>query len=460
MTVHLTTAPAPLRVLAPSPLLSSPIAATLMRLAWPNMIAMLATALVAVAETSYVGLLGTPPLAAIALVFPMVMLQQMLSAGSMGGGVSSAVSRALGAGDERRAQALALHAVVIAVAAALLFSAIFLVFGPSIYGLLGGTGPVLGEALLYSNIYFTGLAGVWLANTLASVVRGSGDMKTPSAILLGAALLQIGLSGGLGLGLGPLPRLGMAGVALGAVIAFAVATLVLFAYLRTGRSRVRLVFSPSLLHGEMFRDILKVGGLSCLSPLQTVLVVLILTRIVAQFGQEALAGYGIGARLEFLLIPVTFAIGVASLPLVGMAIGAGNIARARRVAWTGGGLSALVLGVVGMVVWLFPELWAGLFTKNPHILASARAYFAWAAPGYAFLGFGLALYFAAQGAGKVLGPVLAGTARLAIVAIGGWWLTGWGAPDWAMFALIAVGMVAYGVLTALSVALVPWGERR
>ena len=93
---------------------------------------------------------------------------------------------------------------------------------------------------------------------------------------------------------------------------------------------------------EMFFDILRVGALASFSPLQTVLTVLILTRLVAGFGTEALAGYGIGARLEFLLVPIAFAVGVACVPMVGMAIGARDVARARRVAWTGGGRGGAV----------------------------------------------------------------------------------------------------------------------
>jgi Na+-driven multidrug efflux pump len=204
------------------------------------------------------------------------------------------------------------------------------------------------------------------------------------------------------------------------------------------------------------RDILKVGALACISPLQTVLVILILTRLVADFGTEALAGYGIGARLEFLLVPITFGIGVACVPMVGMAIGAGQIARARRVAWTGGALAAAIVGGVGVVVALFPNLWATLFSSDPGVLASAGTYFAWAGPCYGLFGLGLCLYFASQGSGKMLGPVLAGTVRLLMVAIGGWWLAGTQAPTWSLFALVGLAMAAYGVRTGSRVRLLPF----
>ena len=443
-----------------NPLLTAPILPTLLRLSLPNMAAMLAIALVAIAETAYVGLLGTPALAGLALVFPMVMLQQMMSAGAMGGGVSSAISRALGAGDDARARALAVHAVAIAVIFGVAFTAAFLAFGPALYRLLGGQGEALAECLAYSNVAFLGAAAVWLANTLASVARGAGDMRTPSATLFAVAGLQVVLGGGFGFGLGPLPSLGMAGVALGQVLAYVAGAIFLLWFLASGRCRVALALGGARLRRDMFSDILKVGALACVSPLQTVLTILIVTRIIAAFGPEALAGYGVGARLEFLLIPVTFAIGVACVPLVGRAIGAGDVARARRVAWTGGGLSALILGAVGLVVSAWPGLWANLFSADAAVLAAARAYLTWSGPGYGFFGLGLCLYFASQGAGKVLGPVLAGALRLLIVALGGYWLAASAAPQWTMFALVGFAMAAYGLATALAVYSVSWGVMR
>ena len=128
-------------------LLTAPILPTLLRLALPNTIAMFGTALVAVAETSYIGRLGVEPLAGIALVFPFVMLTQMMSAGAMGGGVSSAVSRALGAGNRERAADLGLHAAIIGTGGGLFFTVMMLLFGRAFYSLLGGGGAVLEQAM-------------------------------------------------------------------------------------------------------------------------------------------------------------------------------------------------------------------------------------------------------------------------------------------------------------------------
>ena len=452
------TAPAAAR--PADPLLSAPLLPTLLRFALPNMLAMLATALAAIAETAYVGGFGVASLAGMALVFPMVMFQGMLSAGAMGGGVSSAVSRAFGAGDEARANALAVHAMWIGVIAGSVYMALMLVFGPMLFAALGGSGEALSQAVAFANVAFLGSIFVWLVNTFASVIRGSGNMAVPSATLLTLSVAQVLIGGALGLGWGPLPRLGMAGVAAGQVVAYAGGALFLLAYLRSGRARIHLRVRATPLQWPLMRDILKVGAFACISPLQTVLTILIVTRLVAHFGTVALAGYGIGTRLEFLLVPIAFAIGVASVPLVGMAIGAGKVARARRAAWMAAVLAGALLGTLGLVMALVPDLWTARFTNDPAVIASAALYFHWAGPCYGLFGIGLCLYFSSLGAGKVAGPVLAGTLRLLLVGLGGWALALLQTPPWTIFALVALGMAAYGLATVAAVRYTSWGTER
>jgi len=439
-------------------LLMSPILPTLLRLALPNTVAMFGSTLVAVAETSYIGRLGIEPLAAIALVFPFAMLTQMMSAGAMGGGVSSAISRALGAGNRDRAATLALHAAIIGACGELFFTVMMLLFGRQLFSLLGGRDRVLEEACSYSQVLFSGAVAIWLVNTLASVLRGTGDMRLPSATLMVAALVQIVVGGALGLGLAGLPQFGMRGVAAGQLSAFSLGAIFLLWYLISGRSRLKLNFSAFTFQRGMFIDILKVGAVSCLSPLQSVLTILIFTKIVAGFGTETLAGYGMGSRLEFLLIPIAFSFGVASVPMVGMAVGAGLVTRARQVAWTAGAAAGLSVGLVGLIVAVKPALWVSLFTRDPGVIAAANSYFAWAGPGFGFFGMGVCLYFASQGAAKVGGPVLASTVRLLMVGIGGWWLASIDAPAWTLFALVGGAMIVFGLSTAASIRLTRWGK--
>jgi putative MATE family efflux protein len=437
--------------------LSAPILPTLARLSVPNILALTIQAMVAIAETTYIGILGTEPLAAMALVFPMIMLTQMMSSGAMGGGVSSAISRAIGAGNEQRARTLVLHAIVISVIVGLGFTVFFLALGPWIYRLLGGEGGVFAQAITYSNVLFSGVISIWTFNTLASVVRGTGDMRTSSATVVAVAALQIAIGGCLSLGLGPFPRLGIAGVAIGQIMAFAAGSVFLLLLLWSGQLHLRLNIRgmPALERG-MFRDILKVGAVSCLSPLQSILTVLVLSGFIARFGTETLAGFGIGVRLEFLLIPIAFSIGVASVPMVGMAIGSGNVERARRVAWTAGGLAAVVVGLLAAVAIVEPDLWAAMFTNDPAVKSISHSYLQTAGWGFAPMGFGLAIYFASQGSGRMIGPVLAGTARLVVIVLGGLWLVSTGAAATSFFALVALAMLAYGLAMAAGLVMTRW----
>ena len=443
---------------ASSSLLTAPILPTLLRLSWPNVIAMLGSALVAVGETAYIGRLGTVPLAAIALAFPFTMLMQMTSAGAMGGSIASAISRAVGNRNSERAAALAWHAVTIGLIGGLTFTTLMLLFGSTLFSLLGGRGGVLDEATSYSHVLFSGAIAIWMANTLASIIRGTGDMKVPSATILAVAVLQVVCGSTLGLGLFGFPRLGMVGVAAGQVLAYSAGSVFLIYYLASGRSQIILRRSGLSLQRGMFVDILRVGAISCLSPVQTVLTILVFTKIVTGFGVEALAGYGIGARLEFLLVPVAFAFGVASTPMVGMAIGAGLVTRARRIAWTSGAAAGLTVGIIGLLVAIWPTLWTSLFTRDAGVSSAAASYFAWAGPGFGFFGLGIALYFAAQGAAKVAGPVLASTLRLVLVAGGGWWLASIQAPTWALFALVGATMAVFGISAAAAVYLTRWAS--
>jgi putative MATE family efflux protein len=441
-------------------LLDGPILRTLLWLAWPNVIALSAGTCVVIAETSYIGRLGVESLAAMALVFPCVILTMTMSGGAMGGGVASAIARALGAGDRERASTLAAHAFLIGISFGLVFMLGMLIFGPRLLALLGGRGNVLAQAIAYSQIFFGGAVLPWLMNTMAGVLRGTGNMKLPSLMILSSAVWQIILGGTLGLGLGPVPQFGMRGVAAGSLIAYTISISIMGWYLFSGRARVVPKLRGLHIQWAMFFDILKVGAISCFSPLQSVLTISIFTHMLANFGTAILAGYGIGARLEFMLTSVAFAVGIASVPMIGMAVGADRVARARRIAWTAGAVSFVSVGAIGTFIAIFPDLWVNIFTNDAAVRLASHQYLSTAAPMYAFIGLAMSMYFSSQGAAKVVGPVLAQTARLLFIAAGGWWLSTHGATYQNFFALAAASMVVLGVLSCTSVVLTRWGTRR
>src|SRR5207247_6499711 len=151
----------------------------------------------------------------------------MVSAGAMGGGISSAVARALGSGRRDEADALVLHAIVVNVALGAFFSIVMLLFGPSIYRALGGTGGELQTALSYSNVVFAGNVLLWVMNALASVIRGTGNMLVPAMVLCAGVIVVVPLSPCLIFGVVPFPGLGVAGAGLALGLFYAGGTAVL-----------------------------------------------------------------------------------------------------------------------------------------------------------------------------------------------------------------------------------------
>src|SRR5437899_1804810 len=241
---------------------------------------MLAQASTGLIETWWVSHLGTDALAGMALVFPVVMLMQMVSAGAMGGGISSAVARALGSGRRDQADALVMHAIVVNVALGAFFSIVMLVFGPSIYRALGGADGELQTALSYSNVVFAGNVLLWLMNALASVIRGTGNMLVPAMVICLGVVVLVPLSPCLIFGVGPLPELGVAGAGLARVLFYAAGTAVLLWYILSGRNVAR--FRMTRLSWPLFRDILAVGAVAAVTSLQTNLTIAAATTLVAR----------------------------------------------------------------------------------------------------------------------------------------------------------------------------------
>ncbi|MBS0642396.1 MAG: MATE family efflux transporter, partial [Proteobacteria bacterium] len=363
----------------------------LFRLAAPNVVLMLAQTATGLIETYFIGMLGTDALAGVALVFPGIMLMQMISAGSMGGGISSAVARALGSGRREDAQALVWHALIINGTLGLICTIGVLSFGEPLYRALGGEGASLQAALAYSNIIYAGAVLLWAMNALASVIRGTGNMLVPGGVICGGALLLIPLSPALIFGWGPFPRMGIAGGAI-ALIGYYVLGIVLQAIYLWGGYGVLRPGLTARLRKRMFSAILKVGALASTTSIQTNLTIMMTTGMVGAFGAAALAGFGTGSRLEYLLVPISFGIGGPLVAIVGTNMGAGNRQRALRAAWIGGAFGFAITEAIGIAAALFPQVWLSLFDTDPDMLRTGSLYLNIVGPFYGFFGLGLVLY--------------------------------------------------------------------
>jgi putative MATE family efflux protein len=436
-------------------LLEGPIVPTLLRLASPNVLVMVAQASTGLIETYFVARLGTDALAGMALVFPFVMLMQMISAGAMGGGISSAIARALGAGRRDDADALVLHALIIQIALGAAFSVIMLAFGSPIYRALGGNGGELSAALSYSNVVFAGNVLLWAMNGFANVIRGTGNMLVPAFVICIGVVVLVPLSPCLIFGFGPIPALGIAGGGVAMVLFNAAGTAVLAWYVLSGRNLARL--RPARLRWPLFRNILGVGAVASLTSVQTNVIIALTTALVAgAAGPDAVAGYGTGARLEYLLVPLVFGLGAPLVALVGTNIGAGQRERALRIALIGGAIAFAVTEAIGVATAVWPRAWLTLFSTEPHVIETGSAYLRAVGPFYGFFGLALALYFASQGAGRLFWPLSAGFVRM-VVAVGGGWLALrlTGSLGW-LFAALALGLFLHGAIVLVAIGSGAW----
>jgi putative MATE family efflux protein len=429
-------------------MLHGPIVRTLVKLALPTIGVMVAQTAVGIAETYYVGFLGTDALAGVALVFPIFMLMTTMSNGGLGSGVASAIARAIGAGRQKDADALVFHAVVLAATWGALFTVGIVWGGPWLYAALGGRDASLAAALQYSNILFAGAVGVWIVNLLAAALRGSGSVKVPALVTLVGAVVMIPASPALIFGFGPIPRLGIAGAAIAFNLYYLGALVVMIWYMRSGRSGLTLTLSR--LEWRLFADVLKVGVPTAINAVQTNLCVILVTGAVGLFGTAALAGYGTASRLDYVMIPILFGLSSAVLTMVGINIGAGNGARARHIAWVASLIGVGITEAIGLAAAIAPALWVGLFTDDPAVLAAGMTYLRIVGIVYGLFGFGFVTSFAAQGAGKVLWPSVAVTARL-IVAAGASWIavTAFGGTMVTIAAIVAVSFAAYAGFASL-----------
>ena len=390
---------------------------------------------------------GTAALAGWAVLLPFALLLQQMSAGAMGGGVVSAVARTLGAGKRDEASALVLHALIIAVSFGLLFALGLSVFARPM--LTAVAGAEAADAAVVYAFWLFGLGAVpaWLSNTLASVLRGGGQHAVAARTLLLTALafpvLAYVLAEPLGFGLA---GVGAAQALVQCVAAAAMAVVVF----RGGAGFVpTLRVQPSW---ALFKRILAVGAIACTLAAVANLTTILVTAQLKGYGVAAVAAYGIAARLEFLIVPLAFGVGSALTALVGRAVGAGDWATARRTAWVGGVLSFAVSGAVGLAVAGWPLQFALFFTSDLQVAITAARGLQYTGLAFGGFGLGMAMYFGCMGAGRMVWPVLAGLTRITLaVGVGGWLANGLGLGLEGHFIGVALGIAAYGLITASSV---------
>jgi putative MATE family efflux protein len=438
-------------------LLQAPIIPLILKLAWPNMMIMLAQAGAALIDTWWLAKLGNDALAGMVLVFPFILLVGTVSGGSIGAGISAAVARALGARQQAEADAVLMHGLIINVVIGGAYAAVMLIFGRAIYQATGGRGGELEAALIYSNVVFAGNVLFWIMNALMSVIRGTGNMLVPALVSCGGVLIMVPLSPCLIFGIGPFPELGIAGSALSLLIYYVAGTVVLAWYILSGRCVVK--FTRAALRWRTFVIILSIGAAGTLVSLLINLTASVNNSLVALLGgASAVAGYGTAARLEFLMIPLAFGLGGPLVAMVGTNIGAGNRERALRIVVMGGAVAFAVTESIGLCAAIFPEGWLRLFTDDATAVAAGSDYLRIVGPAFGFFGLGIGMYFALLGANMLFWPIVGAVLRSALAIAGAAFAALYLGSLQAMFVVLALALFVSGTVPLLSLRKRNWAE--
>lgn len=408
-----------------------------LQLALPTTIVMAVAAVSNVSYTWFVSRLGVDAIAAVSLVFPISLLAVTVMGGGIGSGSAAAVARALGGGRRELAAASAGHALVLSVLIGAAFGLLVVPLAPQLFALMGARGRVLDDAVTFARIVFGGAFVTFVGGMFDSVLRGEGNARVPAIWATTSLALQIVVTPLLMFGAG----WGLPGAALAMILCQGLATLPRAWFVFSGRGVVR----PALPRHVGFaptRDILRVGLPAALSTSIAYLGTLILTGVVARIGEPQLAAFGLGTRLDFVLLSFAFGFGSAVLTLVGLAVGAGRPEQASRYVRAAGVFTVAILGAGGVALAIWPRLWLGLFTHDAAVLEAGAAYFAVVGPSYPFLGVSMVLAFAFQGLGRATAPMVLMAVRVALVLTGAIVVTrGLGMGAGAVFVVIAAGNV-------------------
>lgn len=385
-------------------------------LSFPTMIAFALQTSFNVIDTIFVGRLGGDAIAAVSIVFPVVILMIALGSGT-GVGAASLIARYLGTKNKREAGRVAEHAVLIALFFSILFGLMGWSFAKPLFILIGATPSVLSLAMSYSQWIF-GFGGfIFIFITISNILRGEGDAKTPMKYMIVSVLLNIILDPFLIFGLWFFPALGVEGAAIATIIARGVGCILITAHILSGKSIIQLAFKKFKYSFNIVKGIFSIGIPASLSHMMMSLGMIFITRIVSSFGPTAIAAYGLGFRLESIAFHFALGVSLAVVPLVGHNFGAGEVKRAKKIAWVCAALAMSVTAFIGFVFLLTPRLWLRVFTNDMLVIDQAVPYIKVLSWVFAFVSLSIIIENAFQGFGKGMPKFLLTLFRLGILAI-------------------------------------------
>lgn len=364
-------------------------------------------------EAIYLGHLGTKPLAAVSFTFPVIMVLQSFAMG-MGVGASSIVSRTAGVGDRHRVQKLVTHCLILMTGLLTALAVLGRLFGTPVFAVLGAKGEVLHLVIDYMDIWFLGLPLFALSMIGTSVIRAVGNAEVPGIVMTVGSVLQVTIEPFLIFGLGPFPKLGIEGAALGFVIARTMSFAICYYF---------VIFEEKLLTGTMtgviasWKSIMHVGVPATATNLIMPVSMGIITRLLAAHGAAVVAGFGVGSRISALMVMIVMAIASSSGPFVGQNWGAQKYDRV-DAALSFANRFSMVWGLVAFVLMLvFGRFLVSLVNDNPTVVAAADWYLVITPLSIGFMGMTAIASACFNAMGQPMPPLIISITRMFVVYV-------------------------------------------
>jgi putative MATE family efflux protein len=378
---------------------------SVIRLAWPMVLGNMLQNMFNVVDMIFVGRLGPTSIAAVSLCGMLMSITWTLLVG-VSVGTSALVARFYGSKDYGMAGFAGMQSLTLGLIVALIIALLGICLGREILSLLGAQGGVLLEGDQYLKIVFIGSFCLIFFFLCSSIMRGSGDSLTPMIIMSVCTVINIGLDPLLIFGLWIFPPMGVRGAAIATVTAQAIGMIAALFILSRGYTRLRLPWKSYRLDTKLVGRILKIALPATIQGAVRSASGLVTMRIVAAFGVFALAGYGIGLRLDIIIMMPGWALGATTLTLVGQNLGANRPERAQKSAWIATLLYIIILTFFGTAFLLWAEGVIGIFNRTPQVVTLGSAYIRITTLSYAFLAMSIVLANALNGAGDAVSPMI------------------------------------------------------
>jgi len=370
----------------------------------PAVLEMVMESIFVIVDIYFVSKLGANAVATVGITESMVTIIYAIAIG-LGTATTSMVSRRIGEKNHDAASVAAFQAILTGMIVSICIGLPGAFFAKRLLGFMGASKPIIDSMSGYTTIMLGGNIVIMMLFIINAIFRSAGDAAVAMKVLWIGNIINIILDPCLIFGLGPFPHLGVTGAAFATNIGRGTAVIIQFYLLFNGKKRIKLMANHLKVNFRIMTKLLKLSFGSIGQNLIGTSSWIVLVRIISLFGSEVVAGYTIAMRIiGFTLLP-SWGISNAASTLVGQNLGAKKPDRAERSVWITGWANMILLGIIGLILVLFPETFIRFFIDDENVVKSGILGLRIVSIGFIAYGLGMVLVNSFNGAGDTSTPL-------------------------------------------------------